>query len=52
MTRVGRYISNNNSSFSSINYGYRKIGDLIKATELFKIEMRNGNHMYIKDAQG
>ena len=49
---VANYISNNNSSFSSINYGYRKISDLIKATELFKVEMRNGTHMYIKDVRG
>ncbi|HEY6131451.1 MAG TPA: NYN domain-containing protein, partial [Halioglobus sp.] len=49
MGRVANYISNNNSSFSSINYGFRKISDLIKTTELFKIEMRNGTAMYIKD---
>ena len=49
MGMVASYISNNNSSFSSINYGYRKISDLIKTTELFKIEMRNGTAMYIKD---
>jgi len=47
--RVGHYISNN-SSFSSINYGYKKLGDLIKVTELFDIEMRReGKAMYIKD---
>lgn len=49
--RVGQYISNN-SSFSSVNYGYKKLGDLIKATELFATEMRNdGTQMYIKDAR-
>ena len=47
--RVGHYISNN-SSFSSINYGYKKLGDLIKVSELFDIEMRReGKAMYIKD---
>jgi len=51
MGMVASYISNNNSSFSSINYGYRKISDLIKASELFKIEMRNGTAMYIKDSR-
>jgi hypothetical protein len=51
MGMVASYISNNNSSFSSINYGYRKISDLIKATELFKVEMRNGTAMYIKDSR-
>ncbi len=49
MGQVASYISNNNSSFSSINYGYARISELIKATELFKIEMRNGTAMYIKD---
>lgn len=51
MSKVASYISNNNSSFSSINYGYRKMSDLIKATELFKVEMRNGTAMYIKDSR-
>ncbi len=50
MSKVGSYISNNNSSFSSINHGYKKLGDLIKASELFDIEMRNnGTAMCIKD---
>lgn len=49
--RVGQYISNN-SSFSPINYGYKKIGDLIRASELFDIEMRkDGTAMYIRDAR-
>lgn len=49
MGRVGQYISNN-SSFSSINYGYKKLGDLVRASELFDVEMRNGgNAMYIKN---
>jgi len=49
MGRVGGYISNN-KSFSSINYGYKKLGDLIRASELFEIEMRkDGSAMYIKD---
>jgi len=52
MSKVGSYISNNNSSFSSINYGYKKLGDLIKVSELFNIEMRNnGTAMYIKDVR-
>ncbi|WP_323846273.1 NYN domain-containing protein [Microbulbifer magnicolonia] len=51
MSKVGHYISNN-SSFSAINYGYKKLGDLIRATELFEIEMRNdGSAMFIKDAR-
>ena len=48
---VGNYISNN-SSFSPINYGYKKLSDLIRASELFKIDMRNsGKSMFIKDAR-
>jgi uncharacterized protein (TIGR00288 family) len=51
MSRVGSYISNN-SSFSSINYGYKKLGDLIKVSELFEIDMRkDGKVMYIKDVR-
>lgn len=49
--KVAHYISNN-SSFSSINYGYKKLGDLIRASELFNIEMRrDGKAMYIKNKQ-
>lgn len=51
MGQVASYISNNNSSFSSINYGYKRTSDLIKATELFKIELRNGTAMYIRDTK-
>ncbi len=51
MSKVGLYISNN-CSFSPINYGYKKLGDLIRASELFHVEMRNdGTAMYIKDAR-
>lgn len=49
MGRVGHYISNN-SSFSAINYGYKKLSDLVRATELFEMAARNGgNAIYIKD---
>lgn len=51
MSKVAHYISNN-SSFSSINYGYKKLGDLIRASELFEVEMRkDGTAMHIKDAR-
>jgi uncharacterized protein (TIGR00288 family) len=51
MSKVAHYISNN-SSFSPINYGYRKLGELIRASELFDVEMRNdGMAMYIKDVR-
>ncbi|MBL4673658.1 MAG: NYN domain-containing protein [Arenicella sp.] len=52
MGRVGSYVSNNNSSFSAINYGYKKLSDLIRAIDIFEIEMRNnGSALYIKDMQ-
>jgi len=51
LSRVGHYISNN-SSFSPINYGYKKLSDLIRASELFDIDMKNaGTSMYIKDTR-
>lgn len=51
LAKVGQYISNN-SSFSPVNYGYRKLSDLIKASELFEVEVRNDNKsIYIKDAR-
>ncbi len=49
MSQVGAYISNN-SSFSSINYGYKKLGDLIRTSDLFDIEMRGDRSvMVIRD---
>lgn len=49
--RVGQYISNN-TSFSPVNYGYKKLGDLIRVSDLFEISMRNDNSvMYIKDSR-
>lgn len=51
LSKVGHYISNN-SSFSSINYGYKKLSDLIRTSELFEIDMRKeGSAMYIRDAR-
>lgn len=49
--RVGQYISNN-TSFSPINYGYKKLGDLIRVSDLFNIEMRNDDTvMFIQDSR-
>ena len=49
--RVGQYISNN-TSFSPVNYGYKKLGDLIRVSDLFEIQMRNDNSvMYIKTSK-
>ena len=51
LSRVGHYISNN-SSFSPVNYGYKKLSDLIRASELFQVEMRNNETaMYVKDGR-
>ncbi|MBL1321632.1 MAG: NYN domain-containing protein [Methylophaga sp.] len=48
--QVGKYISNN-SSFSPVNYGYKKLGEIVKVSELFEVDMRNTSSMYIKDAR-
>ncbi len=52
LSKIGVYISNN-SSFSPVNYGYQKLGDIIREVDLFDIEMRlNNKQMYIKDKRG
>jgi uncharacterized protein (TIGR00288 family) len=49
--RVGHYISNK-TSFSPINYGYKKISDLIRVSDLFEIKMKDDNTgMYIRDSR-
>lgn len=49
LSRVGQYIANN-SSFSPLNYGYKKLIDLIKASDLFKLESKDdGKGIYLKD---
>ncbi|MDX1755237.1 MAG: NYN domain-containing protein [Marinobacter sp.] len=45
--RVGQYISNN-SSFSPVNYGYKKLSDLIRASELFELKRGEKNATYIR----
>jgi uncharacterized protein (TIGR00288 family) len=42
VSKVGHYISNT-SSFSPVNYGYRKISEVLRASKLFDIEMRHEN---------
>jgi uncharacterized LabA/DUF88 family protein len=52
LSKIGAYISNN-SSFSPLNYGYQKLGDIIREIDLFDVEMRHNNkQMYIKDKRG
>ncbi|THB79737.1 MAG: NYN domain-containing protein [Desulfobacteraceae bacterium] len=51
LSNVGQYIQNN-SSFSSVNYGYKKLSDLIRVSDLFKIKMKKDSSvMLIKDAR-
>jgi len=38
---VGQHISNQSPSFDSRNYGYRKLSSLVKAIDLFEIEVRS-----------
>lgn len=48
VSKVGHYISNT-SSFSPINYGYRKLSEVLRASKLFDIEMRHENTaMYVR----
>ncbi len=47
--RIGQYISNK-TSFSPVNYGYKKLSDLIRVSDLFEIKMKNDNTgVYIRD---
>ncbi len=49
--QVGQYISNK-TSFSPVNYGYKKLSDLIRVSDLFEINMPKDNSVvYIKDAR-
>ena len=50
---VGTYIANRQPEFDPRNYGYRKLGDLIKASGLFDIDERasptdTGKQVYLK----
>jgi uncharacterized protein (TIGR00288 family) len=49
MGQVASYVSNNAASFSPVNYGYGRISELIRATDLFEVELRNGTAMYLRD---
>ena len=49
LSDVGIYISNN-SSFSPVSFGYKKLSNLIKETDLFDIKVNDWNHqMEIRD---
>jgi uncharacterized protein (TIGR00288 family) len=50
---VGTYIANRLPEFDSRNYGYKKLGDLIKASGLFEIDERDnpnnpGKQLYMR----
>ena len=48
---IGKYIANQESSFDSRNYGYGKLSELVKATQLFEVDIRpvgNGTSVYVK----
>lgn len=48
LSKVGKYVSNT-SSFSPINYGYKKLSEVLRASGMFDIEMRSDNTaMYVK----
>lgn len=47
--RIGQYISNK-TSFSPVNYGYKKLSDLIRVSDLFEIDTASDNTgVYIRD---
>src|SRR5699024_2725226 len=51
---VGSYIAKQSSEFDPRNYGYQKLGELVRATKLFEMEERSVGHgqskaIYIKD---
>jgi len=53
---VGQNIANQSPEFDPRNYGYKKLGELIKATKLFQIDRRGaanafGAQIYIRDAR-
>ncbi|MDP5070448.1 MAG: NYN domain-containing protein [Congregibacter sp.] len=48
LSSVGKYISNNNPSFSSVNYGYRRLSDLMRATDFFTIDHQE-TRMVVRD---
>jgi uncharacterized protein (TIGR00288 family) len=46
MSEVGN-IAGNRSSFDARNYGYKRLSDLFRTNEHFRVEERNG-HLYVK----
>lgn len=48
LREVGIHISNR-ASFDSRNYGYKKLSELIEATDLFEIDRRDKYNVFIRD---
>ncbi len=46
--RIGAVISNQ-ASFDPRNYGYKKLGDLIRAVDLFETQVMDNNQMSVRD---
>ncbi len=46
--RIGSHISNQ-ASFDSRNYGYKKLGDLIRAIDIFETKLVGGDQLYVRD---
>lgn len=46
--RIGAIISNQ-ASIDSRNYGYKRLGDLIKAVDIFETKMVDNAQMYVRD---
>ncbi len=50
LATVGQYISNN-SSFSPLNYGYKKLSDLVRVSALFEFKKVDSKGLHIKDSR-
>lgn len=48
LSRIGNIISNQ-SSFDSKNYGYTKLGDLVRAIDIFETKLSNKSQMYVRN---
>jgi len=46
--RIGAHISNQ-ASFDARNYGYKKLGDLIRAIDIFETKLVGGDQLYVRD---
>jgi uncharacterized protein (TIGR00288 family) len=51
VARVGSIISNQ-ASIDARNYGYKKLGDLIKAIDLFETKVLKNGQMVVRDKRG